>query len=317
MALFLASVLTGAIVGPLASRFGHLSLIRAGLVFCSLGSAMLAVSPWPHAIGAVVIIGCGLGLSIPAANLAYAGPRAVMLINFAWSVGAVGGPLLLASFPNAFLWSVSAALACSSIGHFGLPARTAELAGAQAKTDISKTTVLTAIFLFLYVGTESSLDAWLSSYASRNPEARSLWAALPSVFWAGILTGRFLATLALQRIYPARLLSACLVTAFSGACVLLASPDSWVILIATAFTGLGLAPIFPLAVSRYAESNKGEKTAGLIFSAGGLGGASIPALVGYTSEVSGSLRLAMAIAPVLIAAMFLVWKTSSLGQRGD
>jgi fucose permease len=78
-----------------------------------------------------------------------------------------------------------------------------------------------------------------------------------------------------------------------------------------------MAPIFPLAVSRYAESTKGEKSAGLIFSAGGLGGASIPALVGTVSEVSGSLRLAMTIAPVLIAAMLLLWKISGLGQRGD
>ena len=56
----------------------------------------------------------------------------------------------------------------------------------------------------------------------------------------------------------------------------------------------------------YAESTKGEKAAGLIFSAGGLGGASIPALVGSVSEFSGSLRLAMAIAPALLVAMLLL-----------
>jgi fucose permease len=316
-ALFLASVTTGALVGPLASRFGHLPLVRGGLVLTSLGTAMLAVSPWPHAIGAVAIVGCGLGLSIPAANLAAAGPHAVMMVNFAWSIGAVGGPLLLASFPSAFLWSLSAALACASIGRFGAPARVAEAAGAHVKTVMSKANVITAIFLFLYVGAESSLDGWLSSYASRNPSAFGPWAALPSIFWAGILTGRFLATLALRRFYPAGLLSACLVAALSGACLLLAVPNSWAILASTALTRLGMAPIFPLAVSRYAESTKGEKSAGLIFSAGGLGGASIPALVGTVSEVSGSLRLAMTIAPVLIAAMLLLWKISGLGQRGD
>jgi MFS transporter, FHS family, glucose/mannose:H+ symporter len=302
--LFLASVTTGALVGPLTSRFGHRSVIRGGLVFTSLGAALLAVSPWPQAIGAVAIVGCGLGLFIPAANLAAAGSHAVMLVNFAWSIGAVGGPLLLALFPRAFLWSLSAALACATVGNFGAPTRVADVVSMRAV--MSKATVLTAIFLFLYVGVESSLDGWLSSYASRNPGARGLWATLPSVFWMGILTGRFLAALALQRFVPGGLLRACLLAAFSGVCLLLAAPYAWAILVATALTGFGMAPIFPLAVAKYAESTKGEKAAGLIFSAGGLGGASVPALVGSVSEFSGSLRLAMAIAPALLVAMLLL-----------
>jgi len=313
--LFLASVMTGALVGPLASRFGHLSVIRSGLVLTSLGAALLAVSPWPQAIAAVAIVGCGLGLAVPAANLGAAGSQAVMLVNFAWSIGAVGGPLFLASFPRAFLWSLSAALACVSVGYFGAPTRVADVA--SDRTVMSKATVLTAVFLFLYVGAESSLDGWLSSYASRNPSARGLWAALPSVFWTGILTGRLLAAFALQRFLPVGLLSACLVVAFGGVCVLLAAPYGWVILAAAALTGFAMAPIFPLAVAKYAESTKGEKAAGLIFSAGGLGGASVPALVGYVSEFSGSLRLAMAIAPVLIVTMLLLWTISGLGRDRD
>ena len=310
--LFLASVVTGALVGPLASRFGHVSVIRAGLAFTSLGAALLAASPWPQAIGAVAIVGCGLGLSIPAANLAAAGSRAVMLVNFAWSIGAVGGPLLLASFPRAFLWSLSAALACASVGHFGAQTRAVDAVG--NRTAMSKATLLTAVFLFLYVGAESSLDGWLSSYASRNPAVRGLWAALPSVFWAGILTGRLLATFALQRLVPGGLLSACLAVSFSGVCLLLVAPYGWVILVAVALTGFAMAPIFPLAVAKYAESTKGEKAAGLIFSAGGLGGASVPALVGYMSEFSGSLRLAMAITPLLLVTMLLLSTIGGLGR---
>ena len=310
--LFLASVMTGALAGPLVSRFGHRSVIRSGLVFTSLGATLLAVSPWPQAIGAVAIVGCGLGLSIPAANLAAAGSRAVMLVNFAWSIGAVGGPLFLASFPRAFLWILSAALVCGSVGTFGAPTRIADTV--THGTVMSKRTVLTAVFLFLYVGAESSLDGWLSSYASRHLSARGLWAALPFVFWTGILTGRLLATFALQRVVAGSLLSTCLVVAFSGVCLLLLAHYGWTILIATALTGLAMAPIFPLAVAKYAESTRGERAAGLIFSAGGLGGASIPALVGFVSEFSGSLRLAMTIAPVLFVTMLLLWTVCGLGR---
>ena len=315
-ALFLASVVTGVLVGPLALRIGHAPLVRGGLMLSGLGTAMLAMSSWPQAIGAVALVGCGLGLTIPAANLGAAGPRAVMLVNFAWSIGAVGGPWLLASFPDAFLWSLAIGLACATAGRFGAATRVAE-ARRVSKPLMSTATALTATFLFLYVGVESSLDGWLSSYASRNPDTRHLWAALPSVFWLGILIGRFLATLALLRVAPSSLLGACLLVAFSGTGLLLGSSQPWLILGATALTGLGLAPIFPLAVSRYSEVAKTEKSAGLIFSAGGLGGASIPALVGSVSEGFGGLRFAMTIPLVLIVIMFFMWKTAGTGRPAD
>ncbi len=315
-ALFLASVATGALVGPLALRFGHSSLVRSGLLLSSLGIAMLAMSPWPQALGAMAMVGCGLGLSIPAANLGVTGSRAVMLVNFAWSTGAVAGPWLLAALPDAFMWGLSVAMACASAGSFAAPVRVAATGG-DRKPVMSKATALTAIFVFLYVGVESSLDGWLSSYASRNSGTRDLWAALPSVFWLGILIGRFLASLALLRLVPARLLGGCLVAAFSGTCLLLEASRPWSILAATALTGLALAPIFPLAVSSYSDSTKAEKSAGLIFSAGGLGGASIPALVGSVSQGSGGLRFAMAIPPVLMVIMILMWKTSGTGPRAD
>ena len=315
-ALFLASVATGALVGPLALRFGHWPLVRSGLLLSSLGIALLAVSPWPQALGAMATIGCGLGLSIPAANLGVTGPRAVMLVNFAWSTGAVAGPWLLAAVPGAFLWGLCIAMACAGAGPLGAGARVAATGG-DGKPAMSKATVLTAIFVFLYVGVESSLDGWLSSYASRNSGTRHLWAALPSVFWAGILIGRFLGALALARLVPASLLGGCLVAAFGGTCLLLGASRPGSILAATALTGLALAPIFPLAVASYSESARAEKTAGLIFSAGGLGGASIPALVGSVSQGSGGLRFAMAIAPALMMVMLLMWKSSGTGRRAD
>ena len=313
-ALFLASVATGALVGPLALRFGHWPLVRGGLLLSSLGIALLAMAPWPHALGAMAMIGGGLGLSIPAANLGVTGSRAVMLVNFAWSAGAVAGPWLLAALPDAFLWSLSLAVGCASAGRFGAEDRVAATGG-DSKAAMSKATVLTSIFVFLYVGVESSLDGWLSSYASRGSGTRHLWAALPSVFWTGILIGRFLAALALARLVPANLLGGCLVAAFGGTCLLLGASQPWLTLAATALTGLALAPIFPLAVSSYSESTKVEKSAGLIFSAGGLGGAAMPALVGSVSQGWGGLRLAMAIAPALMVIMLLMWKSTGTGPR--
>ena len=313
-ALFLASVATGALVGPLSLRFGHSALVRSGLVLCSLGVAMLAVSPWPHALAAVAIVGSGLGLTIPAANLGVSGARTVMLVNFAWSVGAVGGPWLLAASPDVFLWSLSAALAVAGVGRIGrlVPVAVPE---ADNRAVLSKATAVAALFAFLYVGVESSLDGWLSSYASRDASTRGLWAALPSIFWTGILSGRFIASLALMRLVPTLLLGACLVAALGGTCLLLVVSQPWAVLVATTLTGLGLAPVFPLVVARYSEVTRGEKSAGLIFAAGGLGGASVPALVGSASERAGGLGAAMLIPPALIVMMLILWRNSGTGQR--
>ena len=309
-ALFLASVATGALVGPAASRFGHRMLVRGGLLLSALGVAMLAVAPWPQGIVAMALVGCGLGMSVPAANLCVGGARAVMLVNFAWSTGAVGGPWLLAAFPNEFLWTLSFAMACTCAAQ---PELSVNETGTTSGDNpvMSKATVLTAAFVFLYVGVESSLDGWLSSYASRNPGTRHLWAALPSIFWSGILIGRFLAAQALLRLVPRKVLGACLVVALGGTCLLLAVSQPWAILVATALTGLGLAPIFPLAVSSYSEMARAEKSAGLIFSAGGLGGASIPALVGSVSEHAGGLGAALAIPSLLMVLMLGLWSFSS------
>ena len=169
--------------------------------------------------------------------------------------------------------------------------------------------------MFFYVGVESSLDGWLSSVASREPGIRHLWAALPSTFWFSILVGRLLATLALRRCSASTLLGTCLALSFIGTVMLLSAGQGAAMLGATAIAGLGLAPLFPLAVSRYAESVKNRKAAGLVFSAGGLGGAAVPAIVGVTSEALGSLRAAMSVALILISAMFILWTISMRSRQ--
>jgi fucose permease len=70
-----------------------------------------------------------------------------------------------------------------------------------------------------------------------------------------------------------------------------------------------LSPVFPLVVAQYARASAAGSASGIIFSAAGLGGAALPALVGLLSQHLASLRTGMSTVLLCIAAMlWLEWR---------
>jgi MFS transporter, FHS family, glucose/mannose:H+ symporter len=93
-----------------------------------------------------------------------------------------------------------------------------------------------------------------------------------------------------------------LLLAFAAAAYLIGG-DSRGSVAAGALSGFGLAPVYPLVVAQYAGAGAVGSASGLIFSAAGLGGAAMPALVGFLSQSSGSLRTGMSAVLLSLAAM--------------
>ena len=62
------------------------------------------------------------------------------------------------------------------------------------------------------------------------------------------------------------------------------------ILAGSAFTGLALAPLFPLILALFLEEIGGSRNAGWVFAVAGLGGAVLSWLTGWISTGTGSLR---------------------------
>jgi len=312
IAEFIASVAAAAAVGVLAKQFGYWRLVACGLGLSAMGVAGCASGSWTVAVLSVALYGCGMGMVVPSANLGVAAAasgnsaRSVLWLNLYWSVGAVTAPLLVAALKSAFLPLLSAAFLfaamfvnLSGAGH--RPARVARGAHAGNLSHLAF-----ALMLFLYVGAESAIAGWVSSYATRMPSAQRMWAVLPSVFWGSILVGRFIAPAILRRIKSGALVPWSLGCAFGGAWVLLAGNGPAMLLAGSAVTGLGFAPIFPVVVASYADRTGGGSLSGLVFCAAGLGGAAIPPLVGFVSTASGSLRVGLATVLVLIATMLAV-----------
>jgi fucose permease len=307
-AQFLASVCSAAMVGVLARRFGYGQLIRFGLLLLAAGVAACAVCRWPLALPCVAIYGCGLGLIIPAGNLGIAAlhpgaeTRPVMALNLCWCVGAVAAPILIASLAATFLWlqALLAAVLAVCSGADPWPAKPASNK-LSAQREASPH-LLTALLLFLYVGVESSIGGWVALLTFRSPGAQSLWAILPSAFWAGMLIGRMVTPSLLDIVRPRVIIVAGLLLAFAAAAYLIGGGSHGSVA-AGALSGFGLAPVFPLVVAQYAEAVAVGSASGLIFSAAGLGGAAMPALVGFLSQSSGSLRIGMSAALFSLAAM--------------
>jgi FHS family glucose/mannose:H+ symporter-like MFS transporter len=162
--------------------------------------------------------------------------------------------------------------------------------------------LLTAVLLFLYVGVETSIGGWVALLTFRSPSAQSLWAILPSAFWAGMLIGRMVTPSLLDILRSRVIIVAGLLLAFAAAAYLIGGGSHWSVA-AGALSGFGLAPVFPLVVAQYAEAVAVGSASGLIFSAAGLGGAAMPALVGFLSQRSGSLRIGLSAVLLSLAAM--------------
>lgn len=309
VAQFLAQVVSAAAVAPLARRIGYWRIVAAGLVIGALGVTGCASHSWTVVLLSVGLYGVGLGIAIPAANVGVAAAsggdsaRRVLYLNLFWSVGAVTAPILIAQLRSAFLPSLAAAyllmgilLAWTGAGH-----RPAEVV--VAKTGRSLPHLLFALMLFLYVGAESSIAGWVSSYANRSASTRQLWAVLPSVFWGSILLGRLAAPSILHRVRASTLAPWSLGIAIGGALLLVAGEGPMALLAGSSIAGLGFSPVFPVTVAAYAD-RVGGSASGLVFSAAGLGGATIPWVVGMVSTVSGSLRMGLVTVLLLTLALF-------------
>lgn len=315
IAQFAASFAAASSVGMIAARIGYWRLIAAGLVVTALGVAGCATSSWAATVAAVGAYGIGLGVIIPAANLGVSAAvrgdsaRHVLWLNLFWSIGAVAAPVLVATLKAAFLPALAAS--------FGVMALLVALAGPGYRPSIPANGgdstglphLLVALMLFLYVGSESSIAGWVSSYATRSPGAEHFWAVLPSVFWGALLTGRLIAPTVVHRVRPAVLAPWSLALGLAGAVLLLAARGPLTMLGGTAITGLGFAPIFPVVVASYADRTGGGALSGIVFCSAALGGAAVPPLVGLLSTATGSLRAGLALILAFVIAMIRLTRT--------
>lgn len=312
--LFVAQFV-GSMVGVTASsllvtRRGSRFVLILGLLLMGSGSAGLLLATWGKGILPWFTLGIGLGLTIPTTNLLiselYPQKRASALswINLSWGLGAVLCPFLIAMLRRlgrsflffyvvvGLLWLLAVVLTRVEFPFVSTRRRQAATqASGEANWRSRYVPILGAIF-FLYVGSESSVGGWIASYAKRSLPGEASWILTPAFFWASLLFGRSIAPAMLRRVPEIWLARAGLVVALFGMVTALAARGTIQLGLSTCLAGLGLSSIFPIAIA--ALSHKfgvmASRVAGLMFNLAGLGGATLPWLVGLTSTRLNSLR---------------------------
>jgi MFS transporter, FHS family, glucose/mannose:H+ symporter len=321
---------TGALIGSAASgwlirRLSMTPLLFAGYGLLSVSVAFLGISEWVGGIFAIFAIGIGLGFTIPATNLmiAESNPErpagALNLLNLVWGIGALLCPSLISFFSRhgqfpGLLFGISLLLAITAFGFArGLSIssqndRHTESGDASAmRSWISPYALLTGLFIFIYVGIETSVGGWLASYTQRlGSSAQQFWAITPSLFWTGLLLGRALAPAALRIVSDRGLVLAGLIVAVCGLSLILISWELAALSAGAFITGLGLAPVFPTTFAIFTGyfGTFARNMAGVLFMLASLGAAIVPWVVGVTSKHYGELRIGLGVP--LFGALLLV-----------
>ncbi|HWC18303.1 MAG TPA: MFS transporter [Terriglobales bacterium] len=292
---FVASTIGTLLSGAALSKRGFRFPVLLGIGLCLVGVVALMRSNWTLGRYAVACYGFGLGVSLPAINLAVAeanpGKRAgsVSVLNFSWGIGAVVGPVLLRTMHSLSLFllltgvMLVAALVAASVS--AMPPRTVNLTKEMSRLRDAKpfwyVAPLLALSMFLFCGVENAIAGWASSLAL--PSFSNAYAATSAniAFWTFFLLARALAPVALRFVSEAKLLIISIVLGAGGAIVFFLFAHPAVILFACGLAGLGIGPAFPLLIARVSEAiGPGRPAATICFAFAGFGAATLPTLMG-------------------------------------
>jgi fucose permease len=312
-ALFLASTV-GSIFSPRRLRrnlpLGYASMTAGVLLLIVAGRPVGASLGHTLALTAFAMVGLGVGLSVTATNLtvgvmtdsgAGRGERArrISIVNLWWGIGAVVCPWVVAACERAGrvpqlllgLAAGTAAIFALLLAQWREPEPVPNGLGRASLRSEAGVLVFFAAFLFLYVGVETVVGGWITTYGHRFSGLTVARASLiVSLYWIALLVGRWLGAWALKAAPERVVLLPALVLSLAAVTGLVTPHSTAVVLVAVAAAGAGFGPVFPIAVSRMLGRVRDHRNTGWVFAVTASGGAVLPWLTGLVSTRTGSLR---------------------------
>jgi fucose permease len=311
------SIAASAVFSWRLGAFDARSVIAGGLVVAAGGAILLGFAPsLTLALAGAFILGVGDGLMVAAGHslVSVASPdvpRDISRLNLFFAAGAITGPLWagLALELTGDVEVVFGGVALLALGLIPL-ALLAPAAGhgeeVHGRVLIKPAIVTLAVVLFLYVGVEFGLGSWLSSYAREAAEASILvGAVISSAYWAALALGRIATTYLIKRHDLFKLLAIAIVAAGASAFALAAFGEVVALAFTAAFfTGLFLAPQWPLVLTMSAREGNPSTTAAII-TVGNSGILVFPVLQGAILSSAGPTE-GVAVSGVLCVLMLAV-----------
>jgi len=307
-AFSLGGVLASVGVGSAIQRWGMRPVIAIGAAL--MGGGMLALGFSPVLIG--MLLGAGMagfgyggmlaGGNLLIARLYHGAAGALNALNLFFSVGSIGGPLLVALMltlvdrPQAAIW-IGALLMLALVWpatqlREPTQAPSAQMAGPPRWL----AAVMCGLLMFTYIGTEIGIGGWIALILERGGGLAAPIAALgSSLFWGMLTAGRMAAIFWGDRLGALRMLLLCLIGLGSGGLLLVIGVNQVALaLVAVALMGLSCGPIFPttmLLITQSAGRSAAALSVALTIGTGG--GLFLPALfgqlIGWFGPVSGAI----------------------------
>jgi FHS family glucose/mannose:H+ symporter-like MFS transporter len=331
-AQFCGSMAGVASLGWLIQR-GYQYALVCGFSLIAGGVAGLTLDSYVASLAAAAVFGCGLGQVLSATNLWVAEVAktrrvaALSILNLMWGLGAIASsPLVMLAERRGrtalLFYAIAVGALFTALLLTGMnldpgttPGTTEEeqqRGPARSEHISTRSTVSLAALFFLYVGSENSVAGWVASLTKRsNPDSGELWALAPMFFWGGLLAGRALVPLVPLRRRERTLLASGLMLAAAGICLLLAARTFASVAISVTAAGLGLAGTYPILVAWLVKAfgERSRRIGAIMFALAGMGGATMPWLVGLMSTSMRSLRAGLIVPLAGCAAMFTLLVT--------
>ena len=314
---FLGGAAGTLLLGVLLLRLSLRSSLAVSAGALLLGVLGVAFSPvWGLVLASALLGGLGFGMLSAGFNTAFAqmGAGPSSLVNGLFGVGSVVSPILVALLakgshrPPFVLMSVLAAVLALGV-RVWWPRNVAEkapvaAAGSPALSGPSwHTLLLFAACFFVYVGMEASIGNWATVHLARlhhpNP------AFMTSLYWAALTAGRFGFALIGSRFgyFPVLAVGAG-GGLLAGALLLVGGLAPAGLILA----GLSFAPMFSTMLAWFTAVLPARQ-APYVLTVGMMGGALLPALIGWALPRLETLTLPLGVlffACVLLALLFAV-----------
>ncbi len=322
-AQFLGAFLGIILSGLLLRALGYRRVLLAACVTLALGVGVVAVAPvWLAVLGGAVLAGAGAGLLNVSGNLMIAvvfrpkAAPALNIINAAFGVGAVAGPLLVTFMEPHYGWAFAATALVAVLllpwfGRLGVPDVTLPERGAAP---VAWGSLVGFVLLYVfYVSAEVGVTSWETEYLTPAFGARA--GAFTSLYWLAITAGRLLAAPLSARIRTHHFV---LVASAATLVFMVAAHRVESAPIAYVLVGLSLAPIFPTALAWLTEvfPQRAEQVTPVVVAAANFGPALSAPIIGAVVNAWG-VRVVPSALSVLTFALLLavVWLWSRTRGR--
>jgi len=339
-ALFVGSIFSLLGAGPLFDRFGQYPVLFAGAALFGLGTLGLTLAPTlPLLLLAAGVAGLGHGAIDIGCNVligevfAHRRGAALNLLNVFFGVGAVLGPaaaaltlrlwhsampaLWLGGGLTLFQFWLTPRLASAPAAPHGERRAEGDARGLSALMQSPSLWMLGGLML-TYVGIETGMSSWTTTYLSRTtaPDA-SVGALVSAGFWLALAGGRMTAALAGARFSPKAILAVTLCGALAATGLQVAATGhTGLTILAVLLIGFFFGPVFPSVFAITTGSFRGlAGTAGsLVVAMGSTGAALLPWLQGVLlANVSPAASVSLTAAGAVV--MLLIFGGYHLAQE--